>query len=45
MPAHLSSGLTKFTTTMLATIVLYAAGSFLYWKFFREEPAGRVPGP
>ncbi len=34
-----------FTTTMLATIVLYVAGSALYWRFFRGEPAGRVPGP
>jgi hypothetical protein len=34
-----------FTTTMLATIVLYGVGSFFYWRFFRGEPAGRVPGP
>ncbi len=34
-----------FTTTMLATIVMYVAGSALYWWFFRGEPAGRVPVP
>jgi len=34
-----------FTTTMFATIILYAAGSALYWRFFRGEPAGRVPAP
>jgi hypothetical protein len=34
-----------FTTTMFATIVLYVAGSALYWRFFGKEPAGRVLAP
>jgi MFS family permease len=34
-----------FTTTMLITIVLYVAGSAMYWRFFGREPAGRVPTP
>lgn len=34
-----------FTTTMLVTIVLYVAGSAMYWRFFAREPAGRVPAP
>jgi MFS family permease len=34
-----------FTTTMLATIVLYVVGSAMYWRYFGREPAGRVPAP
>jgi hypothetical protein len=30
---------------MLITIVLYVAGSAMYWRFFGREPAGRVPTP
>jgi MFS family permease len=34
-----------FQTTMSVTIALYVLGSVLYWRFFRLEPAGRVPAP
>jgi predicted MFS family arabinose efflux permease len=30
-----------FTTVMLVTIGLYVAGSAMYWRFFRREPAAQ----